>query len=150
MSTPSLGIRNFTRDQLIRMAQLFAGDPDLTRLIDTSITQRTRRELVSTPHLQVCLSTWPAGETTGWHDHGDTGGAFVVLEGIFREQWWEGGATHEREYLPQQERAFEAGHVHRLVNAAEGFGLTIHAYSPALTRVRPYEWVRGRPVRSAA
>ncbi len=146
MSTPSLGIRTFTRDQLIRMAQLFAGDPDLTRLIDRSVTERTRRELVSTPHLQVWLSTWPAGASTGWHDHGGVGGAFVVLEGAFTEQWWAGGARHRRDFLPLQDRSFETDHVHELANTADDFGLTIHAYSPALAQMRPYEWVSGRPV----
>lgn len=146
MTTPSIGTRSFTRDQLIRMAQLFAGDLDLTRLIDTSATERTRRELVSTPHLEVWLMTWPAGVSTGWHDHGDISGAYVVLEGTFVEQWWSGEAVHRRELTSGEERTFEVGHIHEVSNTGDDFGLTIHAYSPALRQMTPYEWVAGRPV----
>ncbi|TWP36086.1 cysteine dioxygenase [Leekyejoonella antrihumi] len=145
-TTPSVGIRSFTRDQLIRMAQLFAGDPDLTRLIDTTATERTRHELASTPHLEVWVMTWPPGVSTGWHDHGDVAGAYVVLSGAFRESAWSGGAVHSRELSAGDERSFAAGHLHDLANVGDGFGLTIHAYSPALTQMTPYEWVDGKPV----
>ena len=35
---------------------------------------------------EAWLLTWLPGQHTGWHDHGGSGGAFVVLQGILTEQ----------------------------------------------------------------
>lgn len=146
MTTPSLGIRTFTPQQLLRMARLFADDPQVRRLLDPRARESVRYELACTPHVQVWLMTWPVGERAGWHDHGDSDGAFVVLEGEFTESTWTGGAVGSKVLRPGDHVEVARGRLHELRYDGDEVGLTVHAYAPELGEVTPYEWVSGRPV----
>lgn len=146
MTTTSPGVRHFTKDQLVRVARLFATDPDLASRIDRTATERQRLILSDTPHLEVLLMSWPAGASTGWHDHGDASGAFVVVEGILGEEVWRGGSITEHDLRAGDERSFGSGHLHTMTNLGDDVAVSVHAYSPGLTEMTPYEWVDNKPV----
>lgn len=126
-------------------------------------TERLWRELAQTPYLQVWLLGWPAGSTTGWRDHGSASGAFVTVQGTLTEESWVGG-VHIREIAPAQGRAFRSRYIHNVTNRSSSVALSVHAYSPALSKMTRYavdggllvalgidrsgeQWCRGRPGR---
>ncbi|RNI19884.1 cysteine dioxygenase [Flexivirga caeni] len=146
MTTTSPGVRDFTKDQLVRMARLFAHEAGVARTIERSGAERKRHQLTHTPHLEVWVMTWPPGASTDWHDHGAADGAMVVVEGELIDVQWRGGSEHWLELRPGDDAAVAAGTAHSLTNVGDGYAVTIHAYAPGLTEMTPYTWENGRPV----
>lgn len=79
------GITTFTPAQILRTARLLARNPELPGLIaQAPIDPESDRPWVRLDHtqeLEVWLLGWPPGSSTAWHDHGVSGGAFVVAQG---------------------------------------------------------------------
>lgn len=146
MTTASPGIRDFTSDQLARVARLFAHEAGVTSAIRRSGTERQRHQLTKTPHLEVWVMTWPPGTTTDWHDHGDASGAMVVVEGELIDRQWKGGSEHWFELTAGDEGSITPRTAHNLTNVGNDFAVTIHAYSPGLTEMTPYAWENDAPV----
>lgn len=146
MTTASPGIRDFTSDQLARMARLFAHDADVKLASGRTSTERQRHQLTKNPHLEVWLMTWPPGATTDWHDHGDAAGAMVVVQGELIDRLWKGGSEHWRDLGADDEIAIAPRTAHNLTNVGDGVAITIHAYSPGLAEMTPYAWENGQPV----
>jgi quercetin dioxygenase-like cupin family protein len=135
------GINRFTRSQLLRTARLFATDPDLSDLVDLEADERTWRRLDATDHLEIWLLAWPAGSHTGWHDHLDSEGAFLVVDGDLAEQTWSGGRVHDRLLAAGDGRSFGRHHVHNVTNLGDSPALSVHVYSPALQGMTRYTLV---------
>lgn len=146
MTTTSPGVRDFTKDQLVRMARLFANETGVARTIERSGDERKRHQLTKTPHLEVWVMTWPPGATTDWHDHGKASGAMVVVEGELIDRQWRGGSEHWVELNAGDEGSVAAGTPHNLTNVGDDYAVTIHAYAPGLAEMTPYVWEDGRPV----
>jgi hypothetical protein len=110
---------------------------------------RHRRPLVHPAHRrrrpQAWLLTWLPGQQTGWHDHGGSAGAFLVVSGLLREDTVAGS----RNLATGTGRRFGARHVHRVVNDGALPAISLHVYSPALTSMTRYEPVGGTLRRSA-
>lgn len=138
MSIAAPGVRDFTKDQLARMARLFAHQAGVTSTIERTGDERQRHQLAKTPHLEVWVMTWPPGASTGWHDHGAADGAMVIVEGDLIDRQWRGGSEHWRELTAGDEHAVAAGTPHELTNVGDDYAVTIHAYSPGLTEMTPY------------
>ena len=138
------GVNRFTRNQLLRTARLFATDPDLHRLVDVDAPERQWRRLDATHHLEIWLIAWPGRTTTGWHDHDVSEGAFLTVRGTLTETAWSGGTFHDRELTAGEGRSFGARHVHEVSNLGSLPALSVHVYSPALTRVTRYAVVDDR------
>jgi hypothetical protein len=132
------GVNRFTRSQLLRTARLFATDPDLAHLVDLGSTERQWHRLDATDHLEIWLLGWPARTTTGWHDHGDSEGAFLTVRGALTETTWSRGEFHDRELGAGEGRSFGVRHVHEVSNLGSLPALSVHVYSPALTRMTRY------------
>lgn len=146
MTTASPGVRDFTSDQLARMAKLFAREGAAVSATRPAGRERQRHQLTATPHLEVWVVNWPPGATTDWHDHGAAAGAMVVVEGELIDRQWKGGSEHWRELGAGDETAVTAHTAHNLTNVGDGYAVTVHAYSPGLTEMTPYAWENGRPV----
>lgn len=138
------GVNRFTRSQLLRTARLFATDPDLASLVDLDAHQRQWRRLDATDHLEIWLITWPARTATGWHDHDASEGAFLTVRGTLTETTWSRGEFHDRELTAGEGRSFGAQHVHEVSNLGSLPALSVHVYSPALTRMTRYAVVGDR------
>jgi Uncharacterized conserved protein, contains double-stranded beta-helix domain len=84
---------------------------------------------------EVWLISWLPGQATGFHDHGDSEGAFTVVLGSLEER------------APGETRTVEAGgswafgrdYVHDVRNASDAPAVSVHVYSPPLSTMRRYE-----------
>jgi quercetin dioxygenase-like cupin family protein len=143
------GVNRFTRQQLLRTARLFAHDTELHQLVDLGAAERTWRRLDATDHLEIWLIGWPAGTSTGWHDHLRSEGAFLTVAGELSEQTWSGGSVHDRYLWEGEGRSFGPHHVHNVANLGDRPALSVHVYSPALRGMTRYALV-GDELRATA
>lgn len=145
MDTASVGIRTFDEQQLLRIARLFASNKHLMARVDPAATERTRIELDITAYLEVWLMAWPSGSSAGWHDHGQSSGAMRVVAGSLTHETWRDGGLAEVDLRETDEFSFVPGLVHNMGNIGDCIALSVHAYSPGLTQMTPYEWRGGKP-----
>ena len=99
---------------------------------------------------EAWLLTWLPGQGTAWHDHGDSSGSFIVLEGRLTEEvgarpvggelHCSGIATHHR---PGSQRTFGSSYLHKVTNNDVEPAVSLHLYSPALTQMNEYVEVDG-------
>ena len=134
----SAGIDRFSPEQLLRTARLFASDPELTTLIDHQSGERRWLELDSSPYLQIWLLSWPAGTGTGWHDHGESAGAFLTVSGTLGEQTEHGHRHIRRTLSGGQGRTFTPNHIHNVFNVGVETAFSVHLYTPRLTSMTRY------------
>ncbi|MFC7489589.1 MULTISPECIES: cysteine dioxygenase [unclassified Knoellia] len=116
------GVSTFTPVQLLRVARLFAADPDLPDLLPERAEDRGGRrwhQLAETHHLQLWVIEWPPGASTGFHDHGGSRGAFTTVRGALTERQVIHGELHARVLPAGEGRAFGTNHVHDVVNASD-------------------------------
>ncbi|KGN39386.1 cysteine dioxygenase [Knoellia subterranea] len=145
------GVNTFTPVQLLRVAHLFASDPDLPELLPPRSEDpggRRWHQLAETHHLQLWVIEWPPGAGTGFHDHGGSRGAFTVVRGALTERQVVHGVIHERRLREGEGRAFGANHLHDVVNTGDVAALSVHAYSPRLDQMTHYDLVDGELVPS--
>lgn len=143
------GVNTFTPVQLLRMARLFAGDPELPDLLPERAEDpggRRWHQLAQTHHLQLWVIEWPPGASTGFHDHAGSRGAFTTVRGALTERQLVHRKLHTRELPEGEGRAFGANPLHDVVNLADVSALSVHAYSPRLDQMTHYDLVGGRLV----
>jgi quercetin dioxygenase-like cupin family protein len=87
---------------------------------------------------EAWLLTFRPGQSTGWHDHGGSGGAFIVMEGELRERVFGEDCVRERLVLPGRVTTFDAACVHDLA-ALHVPAVAIYVATPALTRMARYD-----------
>lgn len=76
------------------------------------------------------------GQSTGFHDHGPSSGAFVVATGVLEEH----RPGEPTLVIPAGNcRAFGPDYAHDVRNGFVAPAITIHAYSPPLTEMNEYE-----------
>lgn len=95
---------------------------------------------------EVWLLSWLPGQGTGFHDHGDSAGAFTVIQGSLRERAATGGrpAGAGRVLRKGSVRSFGRSYVHDVGNVSAEPAVSIHAYSPPLAGMRRFELVGGQ------
>lgn len=84
----------------------------------------------------IWVISWLPGQSTGFHDHGESSGAFVVASGILEEH-----RPGERPHgiHPGKPRAFGPDYAHDVRNVSLAPAISIHAYSPPLDEMNEYE-----------
>ena len=97
---------------------------------------------------EVWLISWLPGQSTGFHDHGGSAGAFEVVLGTLTERRVTGGvATGHVLAKPVGaggSRAFGPRYIHDVSNGATGsVAVSVHAYSPPLPEMTRYELTPG-------
>ena len=88
------------------------------------------------------LISWLPGQSTGFHDHGSSAGAFGVVWGALDECVVQRrGPRALVTYVNAGEvRAFGPRYVHDVRNGATGsVAVSVHAYSPPLSRMTRYD-----------
>jgi mannose-6-phosphate isomerase-like protein (cupin superfamily) len=80
--------------------------------------------------------SWLPGQSTGFHDHGASSGAFVVVTGILEEHR---PGERTRVIHPGKPRAFGPDYTHDVRNVSLAPAISIHAYSPPLSEMNEYE-----------
>lgn len=137
----SPGIDRFSPAQLLRTARLFASDPQLPDLVEPPSGEPGERrwvELDSSPYLQIWLLSWPVGSETGWHDHDESAGAFLTVNGTLGEQTFHGHRRVDRTLTAGEGRSFGANHIHNVANVGLEAALSVHLYTPRLTSTTRY------------
>jgi Cysteine dioxygenase type I len=105
---------------------------------------------------EVWLISWLPGQSTGFHDHGSSAGAFGVVWGAL-DEWVPAGGTGGRgappfrgvpgassprgnSVKPGQVRAFGPHYVHDVRNGEDSsVAVSVHAYSPPLSSMTSYD-----------
>ena len=137
-------LTSLTAPSLLEALRDLAADPDLPALIRPDAVERRWVEVPIGPDLQAWLISWPAGTSTGWHDHGAAAsGAFATISGRLTEYTWHSG-PYVRTLGPGQDRTFPAGHIHDVRNLARTPALSLHVYAPRLTAMTRYHLQDGR------
>jgi hypothetical protein len=113
--------------------------------VSFDIERRSHRVLYKTPHLEIALFGWAAGQDTVFHDHGGASGAAFVSSGMLIEDIVEavdGQVVRQSTHMRRPESAFSFGpdYIHRVRHdPARGVALSIHAYTPAVSDSTDYE-----------
>lgn len=94
---------------------------------------------------EVWLISWLPGQSTGFHDHGDSAGAFGVVWGALDECVVPRGGGALVTQVPSGDvRAFGPRYVHDVRNSATGsVAVSVHAYSPPLSAMTRYDLTPG-------
>ena len=88
------------------------------------------------PDYDLWVISWLPGQSTGFHDHGESSGAFVLASGVLEEHRI---GERVRAIYPGESRAFGADYAHDVRNASNAPAISIHAYSPPLDEMNEYE-----------
>jgi rhodanese-related sulfurtransferase/mannose-6-phosphate isomerase-like protein (cupin superfamily) len=88
------------------------------------------------PDYDIWVISWLPGQSTGFHDHGASSGAFVVVTGILEEHR---PGERTRVIHPGKPRAFGPDYTHDVRNVSLAPAISIHAYSPPLSEMNEYE-----------
>ncbi|HEV3069108.1 MAG TPA: cysteine dioxygenase family protein [Streptosporangiaceae bacterium] len=106
--------------------------------------QRWYQRLAWDDDHEVWLLSWLPGQQTGFHDHGESSGAFTVARGTLRERTAPGRRPGPSVPVHRGEtRSFGAWYVHDVINASVQPAVSVHAYSPPLTSMRRFEFGPG-------
>jgi quercetin dioxygenase-like cupin family protein len=108
-------------------------------LVRHDAEERTYALLHRDERVELYVVCWMTGHDTGFHDHDDSTAAIAVLEGaISEERLALGGAVdvllHAGDTVTIAREA-----IHRVRHAGHAPAVTLHAYSPPLSRVGTYE-----------
>lgn len=88
---------------------------------------------------EVWLLGWNGVQRTDFHDHGGSAGAVAVIAGEVKEaRLRHGGSVIRRAFTPGSTLSFGPEVIHDVQNAGNGPSLTVHVYSPPLTRQTYY------------
>jgi len=123
-------------DQLAKIVQKFANTDTWLGRVRLRTSNRWYERLHHSPDYDVWVISWMPGQSTGFHDHGESAGAFIVTTGTLEEH----RPGHQTtSIVPGQTRAFGRDYAHDVRNASQAPAISIHAYSPALTEMNEYE-----------
>jgi predicted metal-dependent enzyme (double-stranded beta helix superfamily) len=103
--------------------------------------RRWYQRVVLAEEHEIWLLSWLPGQHTGFHDHGDSAGAFAVAGGELLERAAPGGRPEPsgRVLSAGGVRSFGAAYVHDVRNDSALPAISIHAYSPPLKTMRRYD-----------
>jgi predicted metal-dependent enzyme (double-stranded beta helix superfamily) len=114
-------------------------------LLKYDTSRRWYRRLALADDHELWLLSWLPGQGTGFHDHGESAGAFTVALGCLFERAAPGGrpAPSARALGKGAVRSFGPGYVHDVSNESVHPAVSLHAYSPPLASMRHYETTPG-------
>ena len=131
-------------DDLVAIVARFASAGRLWRPhVRHDPSARRYVRLAWAPDHEVWLICWSQGHEVDLHDHGGSAGAFIVTDGVLREEYIDAGRFRRRRCTRGAARSFSAGHVHTVSNPGPTVATSIHAYSPPLRSMTFYAPLAG-------
>jgi quercetin dioxygenase-like cupin family protein len=117
-----------------------AATPDRWRhLVHHTNDVRVYEQIVDDADVNAWVICWSEDQDTGYHDHDESSAAIAVISGQVREDRLRlGGEARSRVLGPGSVFTVPAVAIHRVLHAGDGPAVTIHAYSPPLTRSGAY------------
>jgi rhodanese-related sulfurtransferase/mannose-6-phosphate isomerase-like protein (cupin superfamily) len=125
-----------TPDELANIVAMVASSDAWIERVRLRADRRWYERLYHGPDYDVWVISWLPGQSTGFHDHGASSGAFVVAAGVLEEHRPDEDAHVVRAGKP---RAFGPEYAHDVRNVSLAPAISIHAYSPPLTEMNEYE-----------
>jgi len=125
-----------TPHELAGIVQVFASSVQWLDRVRLRADRRWYEPLYHGPEYDVWLISWMPGQSTGFHDHGASSGAFFVTTGTLEEHR-PGGPS--RVISAGDFCAFGPDYAHDVRNVSQAPSISIHAYSPPLTEMNQYE-----------
>ena len=131
-----LGADLKTPEELANIVSLFASTAGWMDRVRLRAERRWYERLYQSPSHDIWVISWLPGQSTGFHDHGESAGAFVVATGTLEEH-----LPGEQPLVihPGQPRAFGPDYAHDVGNVSSAPAVSIHAYSPPLNEMTEYE-----------
>jgi quercetin dioxygenase-like cupin family protein len=100
---------------------------------------RVYQQIWADEDVNAWLICWSDDQDTGFHDHDESAAAIAVIDGHVREDRLRLAADPGTRVMGPGETFFVAPTaIHRVLHAGDGPAVTIHAYSPPLTRTGAY------------
>ena len=140
--TRRAGVHALSQAELTTIARRVADQPELWQgLVRFETSKRWYVRLEQGAGYEVWLLTWLAGQQTGFHDHGESAGAFTITSGCLTERAVAAGRPEPagRTLRAGAVRSFGPNYVHDVRNDQTEPAISVHAYSPALTSMRRFE-----------
>lgn len=131
--------RPLTSSELESIVRCLSRQPHASRELDHEASERVGVRIHSTQDYDAWLLHWPPGTRVNPHDHGDSAGAFTVLEGELIELRWHASVPECRLVTVGDVVSIGSGVVHDVV-ATNRVACSIHAYSPPLRAMSFYEF----------
>ncbi len=131
-----------TRVDLERVVAAVAARPALFEdLIVDDTEHRWWMQLLRTARLDLRILSWEREQSSDYHDHGGSSGAFCVTSGAVAEtaRGADGVTTTTRRFAAGALASFGPDHVHDVTYDLGTPAVSIHAYSPALSNLTYYE-----------
>jgi rhodanese-related sulfurtransferase len=130
------GVISRTPEELANIVSRFASSDGWLDRVRLRTEHRWYERLYHSPDHDIWAISWMPGQSTGYHDHGESAGAFVVATGILEEH-----RPGEPTFViqPGQPRAFGSDYAHDVRNVSLAPAVSIHAYSPPLSEMNEYE-----------
>ena len=125
-----------TPEELANIVSLFASSDEWIDKVRLRAERRWYERLYHGPDYDIWVISWLPGQSTGFHDHGASSGAFVVASGILEEHR---PGERSRVIHPGKPRAFGPDYTHDVLNVSLAPAISIHAYSPPLDEMNEYE-----------
>ncbi|MEV6976705.1 cysteine dioxygenase family protein [Kitasatospora sp. NPDC093806] len=122
-----------------RLVREIAADRDRWEpLVRYDALTRWYARLETGPGYEVWLLSWLPGQSSGFHDHGDSSGVMTVVQGELVERSLTHAGEGARTLRPGGQRVFSSGYLHEVVNGSLEPAVSIHLYSPGLTEMNQY------------
>ena len=125
-----------TPEELANIVSLFASTDEWIDKVRLRAERRWYERLYRGSDYDIWVISWLPGQSTGFHDHGASSGAFVVASGILEEHR---PGERSRVIHPGKPRAFGPDYTHDVLNVSLAPAISIHAYSPPLDEMNEYE-----------
>jgi rhodanese-related sulfurtransferase len=125
-----------TPAELAQIVETTAASGDWTGRVRLCAERRWYERIHHGPDFDLWVISWLPGQSTGFHDHGASSGAFVVATGALEELHPDGRTSRVEKGKP---RSFGPDYAHDVRNASDAPAISIHAYSPPLTEMNEYE-----------
>ncbi|RHA44052.1 cysteine dioxygenase [Cellulomonas rhizosphaerae] len=128
----SLGV-----EELTALTRSIAARPELWKpLVQFQDSGRWWTRLEAPDGVDVWLLTWLPSQGTELHDHGSSAAAFTIAAGTLTEFRPDAqGTPVPREFATGLTQTVDPGDLHDVLNGGTEPAVSIHAYSPPLTRM---------------
>ncbi len=131
----SYGAASKTPEELAEIVTKFAASDGWLDKVRLNAKKRWYERLYCGPDHDIWVISWMPGQSTGFHDHGESAGAFVVATGTLEEH-----RPGERTVIyPGKPHVFGHDYAHDVRNVSIAPAVSIHAYSPPLDEMNEYE-----------
>jgi quercetin dioxygenase-like cupin family protein len=131
---------SLTIEELEQFVAMLAETPERWRRhVRHESDARVYEQIWDDDEVNAWVICWSEDQDTGFHDHDESGAAIAVISGRLREDRLTLGAEPlSREVGGGETFSVPPVAIHRVLHAGDGPAVTLHAYSPPLTRTGAY------------